>query len=188
MILEVGPGQGILGGILRTFGFHADSLDLTAVTNPTYTGDIRDIPVPNKAYDLCCAFEVLEHLPYSEFPKAVSELSRCAKHYVFISLPFANSSISLQLRLRLHPNLLNRFSFNKLFCWIFPFRPKDIDQNQFKNRTDLHNPHYWEVNRKSYPKARILKDIQSHGLKVIKDFHNPRFPYHYFILCEKTAK
>jgi len=184
-VLEVGPGHGILGSLLRNFGFKLDTLDLTYNSKPTLVGDVRNIPAKDNSYDLVCAFEVLEHLPFDQFKKAISEMARCSKNFVFISLPFANSSVTLQVRLRLHPNIVNRFSFNKIFSWILPLKPKDIDQDQLVGRSDLHNPHYWEVNRKSFPKERILSDLHSHGLNVIKDFHNPRFPYHYFILCEK---
>ena len=77
-----------------------------------------------------------------------------------------------------------RFSFRfESFHVLWTALP-DKDEAEMSRREDKHNPHYWEVGRKSFPKKDILREIEECDLRVIKEMHNPLHPYHLFVLCE----
>jgi hypothetical protein len=183
-ILEIGRGRGIFEALIKNFRYNLVSLDVDPNCGADVLGDVRKLPFEPKSFDLICAFEVLEHLPFQYFPVAVKEMARCARHYVFLSFPCRINSFYFHMSLRLFPRLLNNFSFNWRWLQALPLRGADQNEKELMARQDAHNPHFWEVNRKSFPKKRIKDELKNCGLTVVKDFHNPYYPYHYFILCE----
>lgn len=181
-ILEIGVGKCYLQALLSLYEYELFTLDITDKYQPDYIADIRDMPLKSDSVDLVLAFQVLEHLPYEEFAKCLTELRRVTKRYLFISLPYKSNSFFLHINVKLPV-------FHKMidiFSCIWGYYP-DIDVAQFNARKDKENPHYWELGRKSFPKSRIINDILSAGFIVQKQFHNPHQPYHYYILCEKQT-
>ncbi len=184
-ILEIGPGNGIFGALIKNYDHNLVTLDIDPDADADILADIREIPVLSKVFDVVCAFEVLEHLPHQFFQPVLVDLARCAKHYVFLSLPFQGGNIYLRIKGRFGGRL-RPLSFEMSLSKLLPSRVQDIDESQFMEREDRHNPHYWEVNRRSFPKKLVLREIEECGLKVLKTFHNPFHTHHYFILCEVT--
>ena len=45
--------------------------------------------------------------------------------------------------------------------------------------------HYWEIGRQGFPLSKILSDIESTNLTILKKSHSPN-PYHYFIIMYKN--
>lgn len=183
-ILEIGIGIGILKSLIQNYDFRFVTLDLNAEWHPDLLGNVVDLPFQSKSFDLVCAFEVLEHIPFRFFKPALQEMARCAKNYVFISLPCPTNHIYIQFRLvflqRIFRRLARQFEYLKLLATDLP----DKNEQESLQREDKHNPHYWEVNRHSFPKKKVFDTIQSAGLNVMKTFHNHNNPYHFFILCE----
>lgn len=183
-ILEIGPGVGIFEALINNYDYRLLTMDVRLHHSPTFQGDVLNIPIKPKSVDLVCAFEVLEHLPSKYFQPALRQMARCARHYVYLSLPCPTSSVYLRLKLRLVQRFVNRLSFEVNWFGLLPTKLADRDEEALMQREDRHNPHYWEVNRKSFPKTRILREIEVCHLDVMKAFHNPFFAYHWFILCE----
>ena len=86
-VLEIGVVFSLNGFILKYEGIDYKSLDIDPNNNPDIIGSITDIPLENKAFDVVCAFQVLEHLPFENSMKALAEMFRVAKKGVVISLP-----------------------------------------------------------------------------------------------------
>jgi hypothetical protein len=129
-------------------------------------------------------FQVLEHLPYKYLTRAVAQMASVARSYVFLSLPYQCNAVLLDLRLRIVQRFFHRFSGRyRFFAPLRAFRG-DIDEQAKLQREDKHNPHYWEIGRKSFPEKRILADIEAAGVTIVKKFHAPQHPYHFFILCK----
>ena len=53
----------------------------------TVISDISALPFADHSFDLVSCLEVLEHLPYSTFFDALTEISRITKKYVLVSVP-----------------------------------------------------------------------------------------------------
>lgn len=184
-ILEIGAKGGVFNSLIKNYNYDVTTFDIDPIVGPDIVGNVLDMQLETGSYDLAACFEVLEHLPYKHFTTAVRELARVSRNYVFLSLPYSCNSFYFEFRLRLVHKLVHRLSGSFSFFSYWPSFYKDIDAEQLAKRDDKHNPHYWEIGRRSFPKKRVLADIESAGLKVVRKFHSARKPYHFFILCEK---
>ncbi|MCA9486790.1 class I SAM-dependent methyltransferase [Candidatus Woesearchaeota archaeon] len=171
-VLEIGAGSQVFASYLKEKKVDIKTADFDENVHPDILADIRKLPCSDEEFDIVCAFQILEHLPYEESLKALQELHRVTKKYLLLSvpysciyfgvnfyvgLPFFDKTPNLQLRL---PNFwLKANSGNK--------------------------QHYWELGRKNFPKRRILKDLKKIGFEIEKKgsiFFNKK---HYFITCRK---
>lgn len=54
-------------------------------------GSIEDIPLPDGSFECVTCLEVIEHLPYGTYEKALQELMRVSSRYVLITVPHAEN-------------------------------------------------------------------------------------------------
>jgi SAM-dependent methyltransferase len=141
------------------------SVDAAADLHPDVVGSILNLPFPDHSRDVVCAFEVLEHLPFEEFDKAVGELARVARTHVVISIPHFGPMLSFSLKIPFLPQL--RFAFK------IPYPQPHTFNGQ----------HYWEVGKQGYPPSLIREKLGVHG-KLIKDFVPFNNPYHHFFVLK----
>ena len=191
-VLEVGPGNGFFASMIRSLGYTIKTADIKARTNPDYLGDFRHIEIPD-TFDLVAVFEMLQHLPYDDLQETFTKLASLSNKYVLISVPSRVHRIGLSIDI---PNIVapRRLGLGWLsgkhelsMTWEWP-RGKDPVKSDWEGREDYWNPHYWEVGRKSYPRSRLLSDIESAGLRIKWAVQNPGFRHHLFILTEIASK
>jgi len=167
--LEVGIGNGFVSKYLKANGIDVKTLDIDYRLSPDIIGSVLAIPFPNEAFDVVSCCEVLEHLPYSEFKNALTELARVSQKFVIISLPDVTTSYRFNIELpRLKP-------IKKLVA--HPF-----------HRGSQHpwdSEHYWEIGIISYYLKRIIKDLRSCGFDIIKTYRVFEFRYHRFFSLKK---
>ena len=90
-VLEIGPGSGVFRSYLQRAGVKVETLDIDASRDVDHVGDITrlDDALPKGLeFDAVCAFQVLEHLPFSELEACLGGIARRAAPHVFISLPY----------------------------------------------------------------------------------------------------
>ena len=184
-ILEIGPGYNVLNALLGLYDYNVSTMDVNSDHSPTIIGDVLSMPENNDQYDLVCAFQVLQHVPHNQLHRALNNIVKRARHYVYISLPCPTNSILIQFKNKIMHRIVNRLSFDYKYFKALPMRARDKDEASLLKRPDKYNPHYWEVNTKSFPKKRILAIIESCGLEIKKHFHNVYHPYHWFVLGQK---
>jgi len=133
-ILDVGCGNGLfLNTLANSFPGKFDKLvgldiskeALKYVRTEKVQGTITRLPFSDNSFDAVTAFKVLEHLPYEDFPKAISELIRVGKKYFIISVP---NNQNLNTSLVMCP---------QCYTWFNP----DYHTKSF-NRRDLENLFY----------------------------------------------
>jgi hypothetical protein len=183
-ILEVGPGDKFVAENLRRAGYTYDTLDIVEATNPTILSSLENLD-PNpyvNTYDVSCAFQVLEHIPYDKFCASLKKLAIIAKKYVVISLPYSCDGYK-----KIHNKWKGQN--NKIFDKEEShFVPTNLPNRRYRKEYIKEFPwavHYWEIGRQGFPLSRIISDIESSGLTIITTNHSAN-PYHYFIVMSQN--
>ncbi|HRF43378.1 MAG TPA: class I SAM-dependent methyltransferase [Candidatus Competibacteraceae bacterium] len=166
-VLEVGPGPGLFKTVAATFGISVETLDFDPDLKPDHVGSATAMPFSDGAYDVVCAFQMLEHLPYEAALQAFGEMARVSRSHVIISLPDARPVWRYQLHI---PKLGS--------CDFFIPRPL--------LKAPVHvfdGEHYWEINKQGYPLSRVIADCSKH-LKLVKTYRVFENSSHRFFIFE----
>lgn len=91
-ILDVGCGDGritnhLISGYGRVVGLEQSQEVLRHVKAEKIVGSIESLPFPDKSFDLVLCCEVLEHLPFEVYQRALTELERVALKYIIVTVP-----------------------------------------------------------------------------------------------------
>jgi len=168
-ILEIGVGDGVVSSYFaRHSSISYKTADFAADLSPDIVADVRALPLDDNSFDTVCAFQVLEHLPFEDFEKAVSELTRVAKKYIIISLPHFNHPLKFSLKIPLFPEIK--------ICVRLPHPKEHIFDGQ----------HYWEIGKRRFPTRRIRAVFEKYAVveQEYVPFENPS--HHFFILKKRT--
>ncbi|MDD5147739.1 MAG: class I SAM-dependent methyltransferase [Candidatus Daviesbacteria bacterium] len=97
-VLDVGCAYGFVVKRFQDLGIPATGIEYSpyavsqAVCQNVFGGDVRDLSrFKNNSFDLVLGTELLEHIPEDDVFKAVKELYRVSKHFVFLLICTANS-------------------------------------------------------------------------------------------------
>lgn len=167
-ILDIGSGTPLLKNILTNQRPEIEykTLDVAEDLNPDSIGDITDIPLAEKSFDAVSAFQVLEHISFDDFEKALVEMKRVSKKYILISLPHFGPSFELYIK----------FPRYKAIKWSIKLpRPKD---HVFCGQ------HYWEIGKRGYSAKRIKSILERH-FTIVDEYIPFENQYHHFFILEK---
>lgn len=166
--LEIGPGPGILGVILKYLNINYQSLDIDPELNPSIVGSATNIPLADNTIDLVGCFQMLEHLEYPNFLLALKEIYRVSIKGAVISLPDAKTVYPISIQI---PKLGKKHFFFK--------RPRTNRKHVFDGE------HHWEINKAETPIKKVENDILNSGFKIEKTYRVPENPYHRFYILKK---
>lgn len=167
-VLEVGLGSGVAASYTKARGVELKTLDVDPSLHPDYVGSVVAIPLQDKSFDLVCAFEVLEHLPFEDFEKALREMARVARKHVLISLPDSRHTLlHFLLKLPFLPKI-------EIFCKI-----NSIKKHLFDGQ------HYWEIGKRGYSLSHIQAAIHATDLRLVRDYVTPDCPTKHFFIMQK---
>ena len=150
----------------------AEALDIQPQLAPDVVAPVTRIPAPDAVFDaaLCC--QVLEHLPYAEFPAALAELRRVTRTGLVLSLPDATPHFDFAIalpgirrkRVSLSPSLLGK-----------------------RQRPDKLAPlgHHWEIGYRPTTLAHVKHDIRTAGWIIERTWRVPEKPWHRFFLLRR---
>lgn len=167
-VLEIGAGLGVLKAVAKRFDIDIKTLDIDPELEPDYLSSVVNMPFNNEEFDVVCAFQMLEHLPYDVALQAFQEMVRVSKGKVIISLPDAKAVY----RFLLQVPKLGSIEF-------FYTRPR---LSSLKHKFD--GEHYWEINKKGYSLKKIMKDFSSFAL-LENNYRVNENPYHRFFIFNK---
>lgn len=166
-VIEIGSGDGVFKSYLKeNTAIEYTNVDVAGDLHPDVVGNVLALPFPDASYDVVCAFEVLEHVPFEDFEKALLEMSRVSRFFVILSLPHFGPPIQFLLKLPLLKEI--RFS------WKIPFPQKHIFNGQ----------HYWEIGKQGYSIKNIRAILEKH-YEIIEDFAPFENQYHHFFVLKK---
>ena len=171
-VLEIGIGNGFVSKYLKERRVNVLTLDVDKKLNPDIVGSVLDITFPDESFDVIACYEVLEHIEYKNFNKALSEIFRVSKSYSILSLPDASRVYRLYIQI---PKL---GIFRRLIS--LPRFKKPIN--------NFNGEHYWEIGKDAYPLNRIIKDIESVGFNIKKTYRIFENPYHRFFVLKKEKQ
>lgn len=168
-VLEIGIGSGFVSKYLKERDINITTLDFDPNLNPDRVGSVLDIPFEDNFFKVVACYEVLEHLPFENFNKALAEIFRVSKSYAILSLPDVNRVY------RVYVHFPKVGVFKKL-----------ISLPQLKR--PIHNfdgEHYWEIGKVGYPLSKIINNIQKAGFKIEETYRVFEHPYHRFFILKK---
>jgi len=165
-ILEIGVGNGLVSGYLKKQGKEVKTLDIDKNVEPDIVADVLEMPFSNNSFDLILCAEVLEHLPFNQFEKALANLKQVTRKNVVLSLPHFGPPIKLSFKIPFLKEIKIVFKIP------FPIEHK------------FHGEHYWEIGKKGYSSGKIRRIIKKH-FKIQKEFIPYQNQYHHFYILEK---
>ncbi len=172
-ILEIGKGNGTFSDYMKKFGYQVTACDFDASLNPDVVADVRSLPLADNSFDVVTAFEVLEHLPFEDFPKALAQLKRVARRHVVLSLPYKSTGFEFAFKF---PGV--RTLFKRLFLDFFVRIPLKFGGIKVSGQ------HYWEIDARNYRLSRVRAEIKKQ-FNILKEVRPAFNHYHYFFILEK---
>lgn len=167
-VLEIGVGDNVFGDYLKhNTQVEYRSADITEELHPDFITSIDNLQIDEK-FDVVCAFEVLEHLPWEKFQLCLEQLFKVSHKYAVISVPHWGRHFSFSLQIPGLPKIRWQFKLN----W-FPIKHK------------FNGQHYWEIGKSGYSIELIRKKIKESGWQIKKDYVVFDSPYHHFFVLEK---
>ena len=165
-VLEVGLGGGIFRDVIKD---HTDieykSIDIAEDINPDIVGSVDNMPLRNNEFDLVCAFEILEHLPFEKFEECLKEIRRVASKGAIISLPHFGPPVKLRFKLPFLPEVTLHFKV------------------PYAREHKFNGEHYWEIGKKGYSRKKV-RNIFSKYFTIKKEFVAFDNQYHRFYVLE----
>jgi 2-polyprenyl-3-methyl-5-hydroxy-6-metoxy-1,4-benzoquinol methylase len=168
-ILEIGVGIGFLKHTLKVFPqISLTTLDIAEDLHPDYVGSVTNMPFEDGQFEVVVCGEVLEHLPFADFLRAMKEIRRVARHKVIISLPDKRRHFGVAI-------CVARFGW-VMFEWN-PARWRHAHK-EFK----FEGEHYWEIGCKGTLGKDVVKKIREAGFTIEKQYRLWKHNWHCFFI------
>lgn len=172
-VLEIGSGNKTVSDYLKKVGFKVTTCDFDTKLKPDIVANILKLPFKSESFDVVLCAEVLEHLPFTNFVKALREICKVTRNSAIITLP--------------HFSLTNLYLGIKILPFITQKELSFKVDYPFKHKFD--GEHYWEIGKRGYPLNRIKREIIKSGFLIQKMYYpkeNPR--HHFFVLTKPSTK
>ena len=148
------------------------TLDIDKRLNPDVVGSVLALPFADKSFDVVACYELLEHLTYENFHRALSEIFRVSNSYAILSLPDVNKVYHLYIQIPKIEEIKKLIPFPRLKKPIHKFGGE----------------HYWEIGKIGYPLDRITNNIKKKGFNIERTYRIFEHPYHRFFILKKIER
>lgn len=166
-VMEIGVGDKVFGSYLKNnTTITYTSADVAEDVHPDIVASVDNLPKDKGSYDVVCAFEVLEHIPFEKVPQALEGMAHSSKRYVVISVPHFGPALMFLLKIPLMPLLRCAYKVP----WMRPHT--------------FNGQHYWELGKKGYSPKRMRTLLQKYFI-IKKEFVPFENQYHHFYVLEK---
>ena len=172
-VLEIGVGNKTVSNYLKQQGFKVTTCDYAKDLNPDYVSDVRKLPFEDNSFDLVLCCEVLEHIPFDDFDKALNEIKRVTRKKSIISLPYFGYEINFLFKFKGIQRIFKKEIFDMLIKIPAFFKHRKFD-----------GEHYWEMGYKKYSKRNIRKKLKEY-FKIVEEIRPKIDTYHYYFILKK---
>jgi len=177
-ILEIGIGNGLIRDYLSKIYPHFYTFDNDPHLKPDYVGDIRKTPFAHDAFDLISICQVMEHIPFEDFGKALQELKRIVKKTILISLPIHNKAVSINIISWDRRDMQNKYK-SKIFSKLNNIKEFNLNKEGF-------DEHYWEIGVNNITPKKLEEIFHDMKLPIIEKLHAPLSPSTIYYILEKV--
>jgi cyclopropane fatty-acyl-phospholipid synthase-like methyltransferase len=160
-VLEIGVGSGVLTWYMRErLKLDVTTVDIDPALRPDVLSDVLELRsrLAPASYDLVCAFQVLEHLPFDRLDAALAALAAVTRDRVVVTLP--NNGRTFQMRMEVWRFQL---ALGRKVGWRRHWR--------------FDGEHYWEVGTVGHSAREVRRHI-SEALILESETVYPDNPYH----------
>lgn len=178
-VLEVGIGNGIVTSILKCYGINTITADINESLHPDVVVSITELDsrfTEGEVPFVLCA-RVLQHLPFSEFGRALSQLHYITGEYVLLTLPV--ETMRLYLRFRVTGRKPVTLSIP------FPLTVKRVLQRMLKITEDSKTQNFWKVNQRRELSMSAVSRIIQNYFRVEKAYQIPEDMSHVLFVLRK---
>lgn len=168
-VLEIGVGNKTVSDYLKKIGIDVTTCDFDKNLNSDIIADVRNLPFKEKSFDVVLCAEVLEHIPYQNFSKALKEIYRVTSNSAIITLPHFSLTY-FYLGLKLIPYIPK-----KEVSLLVDYPVKHIFEGE----------HYWEVGKKGFALQNVASTILESGFIIKRTFYPKEDPRHQFFVLSK---
>jgi len=178
-ILEVGMGNGIVTSILKCYGIAAVKADINESLQPDVVVSITELDrcFEEGEFPFTLCARVLQHLPFSEFERALSQLRFVTQKYVLLTLPVETCRFYTRFRI----------TGSKPFTLSigFPLVLKRFLQRILRITENSQKQNFWKINQsRQQSMANVRRIIEKHFL-VEKAYQVPEDMAHAFFVLRK---
>lgn len=171
-VLEIGIGNGFISKYLKDRSLEITTLDIDKRLHPDVVGTITNLPFIDESFEIIVCFEVLEHIPYTEFSKILTEINRVSSSYAIISLPDASHYYRIFLQ-------IPKFGeFRKIIP--IPSLKKRIQK--------FDGEHYWELGKSGFSLGNVIDTIETQNFSIEKTYRLFENPHHRFFILKKVNR
>lgn len=157
-VLFIGVGDGIIPHFFKQKSVcDITTLDFDIKLKPDVVGDIRSLPFPDKSFDMVCAFEVLEHIPFNDLAVALKEMARVTRKDAVISVPHRRTGLEIVFKF---PFIRTIFKKDFLrFVMRLPVRFPGFN---------ISGQHYWEIDGRT-TRLNDFRSVVSKNFNIIRE-------------------
>lgn len=163
-------GSGLYKSTLKALHCPATSVDVNPALEPEHVGGVTALPFGDASHSIVVAWQVLEHLSYENFRLGSGAVRRAAAEHVVS-------------RFRMHASSGARWSTSARASAAALMSKPGWRARMHRVTGD----HPREISKVGYPVSRILSDLASRGLSVLRHFEVPQNPYHHFFVCRTLS-
>jgi SAM-dependent methyltransferase len=168
--LVIGPGEGTVVDMQRRLGIKVTTSDVAADLHPDVVADVRDLPLGNQSVDVVLCAQVLEHLPFGDVPRALSEIARVTRVGAVVSVPQNGRLLQVSLKLPALPR--------RQFAWWLPSR----------HRYTFDGEHYWQLGARGASRRTFRRALEKRFV-IEREYLAPANPYHrFFVLVPNPSR
>lgn len=178
-VLEIGKGNGIVAAMLSCCGIESVTADINESLKPDIVASITELDshFSEGQYPFVLCARVLQHLPFSDFDKALSQLRHVTSEYVLLTLPV--ETMRLYFRFRVTGTRPTTLSIP------LPLFFKRILQSTMKLTQSSKKQNFWKINQtRQTSLSNVIRTIGNH-FHLEKFYRVPEDMSHAFFVLRK---